>query len=279
MINSKLKKYFQFHKLAAFFIVFTSIQATAQTSTSLSGRVLEARTKTPLAGATIGLSGSTNVVTTNNKGEFKFTTYKKIPLTLIVSFVGYQTQMVPVSDNNFVTIQLEEATSQLTDVVVLGYGTQRRSDVTGSVSSVSKTILSRPTTSFDNLLQGSVPGVTATQSSGQPGTSSTIRIRGGNSISFGNDPLYVIDGFIVYNNNSYVNTGAATGPSINALSTINPNDIESIEVLKDASATAIYGSHGANGVVIVTTKRGRKGTNDVSYNTYVGTQSVAKKLS
>jgi TonB-linked SusC/RagA family outer membrane protein len=104
-------------------------------------------------------------------------------------------------------------------------------------------------------------------------------VRGGNSITFGNAPLYVIDGFIVYNNNDYVNSGATSGAAVNALSTINPSDIETIEVLKDASATAIYGSRGANGVVIITTRRGKKGTNEVNYSTYVGYQSVSKKLS
>src|SRR5204863_3792094 len=158
------------------------------------------------------------------------------------------------------------------DVVVVGYGTQRRSDVAGSVTTVPKNLLNQPAASFDNLLQGAVPGVAVTQSSGQPGGTATIRVRGGNSISFGNDPLYVIDGFIIYNNNDYANTGASNGSGVNALSTINPSDIESIEVLKDASATAIYGSRGANGVIIITTKRGKRGRDEVSYSIYAGQQ-------
>ncbi|HEY9197568.1 MAG TPA: SusC/RagA family TonB-linked outer membrane protein, partial [Mucilaginibacter sp.] len=190
----------------------------------------------------------------------------------------YETQEITVTTTG-VEISLVQGQTHLTEVVVVGYGTQRRSDLTGSVASVSKSLLTQQTPSFDNLLQGSVPGVAVTQSSGQPGATSTIRIRGGNSISFGNDPLYVIDGFIIYNNNGYVNTGAANGPGINALSTINPSDIESIDILKDASATAIYGSNGANGVVIITTKRGRKGSTEVSYSNYLGAQTVAKKLS
>jgi TonB-linked SusC/RagA family outer membrane protein len=268
--------------LTGFFaaIGFLSAKAQDQPNTTIKGNVLDPKTKIPIAGATIHIDGSTNTAVTDNKGNFQLTTYKKLPVTLFISFIGYQTQLVTVDSSNseLVTVQLKDAPNQLSDVVVVGYGTQRRSDVTGSVSSVSKAILSRPTTSFDNLLQGSVAGVSVTQSNGQPGATSTIRVRGGNSISFGNDPLYVIDGFIVYNNNNYVNTGATTGPSINALSTINPSDIESIEILKDASATAIYGSQGANGVVIITTKRGIKGSNNISYSTYIGTQSVAKKL-
>jgi TonB-linked SusC/RagA family outer membrane protein len=266
--------------LTGFFAVTGFLSAKAQENNTIIGQVVDSKTKAPIAGATIHIDGSTNTVTTDNKGNFQQTTYKKLPVTLFISFIGYQTQLVTVDSSNVsaVNVQLKDAPNQLSDVVVVGYGTQRRTDVTGSVSSVSKSILSRPTTSFDNLLQGSVAGVGVTQSSGQPGATSTIRIRGGNSISFGNDPLYVIDGFIVYNNNNAVNTGATTGPSINALSTVNPSDIESIEILKDASATAIYGSQGANGVVIITTKRGRKGSNDISYSTYIGTQSVIKKL-
>ncbi|MDP9042457.1 MAG: SusC/RagA family TonB-linked outer membrane protein, partial [Bacteroidota bacterium] len=143
-----------------------------------------------------------------------------------------------------------------------------------------------PSPSFDNLLQGAVAGVVVTQSSGQPGATATIRIRGGNSLSFGNDPLYVIDGFIYYNDNSLTNLapGSGTVPSVtgvssNGLSTINPSDIESIDVLKDASATAIYGSRGANGVVIITTKKGTKGSNNISYSASYGTQTAGKTLS
>ena len=143
----------------------------------------------------------------------------------------------------------------------------------GSVATVPKDNLNKPSSSFDNLLQGAVAGVVASQSSGQPGATATIRIRGGNSLSFGNDPLYVIDGFIYYNDNSPTNLApvsgtvpSVTGVSSNGLSTINPSDIESIDILKDASATAIYGSRGANGVVIITTKRGTKSSNNISYS-------------
>jgi len=243
-----------------------------------SGTVTDSKTHAPLEGATVQLKGTTHQVFTDNHGKFYFKTGQKLPAELVVSYVGYET-LETTAPGNGVEISLVQSSTHLTEVVVVGYGTQRRTDLTGSVASVSKSLLSQPATSFDNLLQGSVPGISVTQSSGQPGATSTIRVRGGNSISFGNDPLYVIDGFIIYNNNSYVNTGAANGPAINALSTINPSDIESIDILKDASATAIYGSHGANGVVIITTKRGKKGGTEISYSTYLGDQTVAKKLS
>ncbi|HTC01487.1 MAG TPA: TonB-dependent receptor, partial [Ferruginibacter sp.] len=269
--------------LTGFFaaIGFLSAKAQDQPNTTIKGNVLDLKTKNPIAGASIHIDGSTNTAITDNKGNFQLTTYKKLPVTLFISFVGYQTQLVTVDSSNsdLVAIQLKDAPNQLSDVVVVGYGTQRRKDVAGSISSVSKENLSRPVTSPDNLLQGSVSGVTVTQSSGQPGAGASIRIRGGNSLSFGNDPLYVIDGFIYYNNNALANTGATPGVTVNALSTINPSDIESIDVLKDASATAIYGSRGANGVVIITTKKGTKGSNNISYGVYYGTEQVDKTLS
>jgi TonB-linked SusC/RagA family outer membrane protein len=242
----------------------------------LEGTVLDSLTKQPVIGAVIRIKGTTNAAASDVNGRFQLVTGQRFPYTLTISYIGYKIKEV-VANGSPITINLIENVNQLNDVVVVGYGTQKRSDITGSVASVSKTLLERPAASFDNLLQGSVSGVAVTQNSGQPGGTATIRIRGGNSISFGNAPLYVIDGFIIYNNNDNVNIGS-NGPSVNALSTINPSDIESIEVLKDASATAIYGSRGANGVVIITTRRGKKGTNSVNFSTYAGQQRVAKKL-
>lgn len=248
------------------------------TNVVLVGRVIDERTKDPLPGAVIHILGTTHQVVADNNGEFTFLTGQRVPLTYQVTYTGYKSKDIPINSYGHVDIQLEESNKALGDVLIVGYGTQRRSDLTGSVATVSKNLLTQPSASFDNLLQGGVSGVSVTQSSGQPGSTATIRVRGGNSITFGNAPLYVIDGFIVYNDNDYVNSGATSGAAVNALSTINPSDIETIEVLKDASATAIYGSRGANGVVIITTRRGKKGTNEVNYSTYVGSQSVAKKL-
>jgi TonB-linked SusC/RagA family outer membrane protein len=245
----------------------------------LIGRVIDERTKDPLPGAVIHILGTTHQVVADNNGEFSFLTGQRVPVTYQVTYTGYKTKDVPISSYGHVDILLEESNKALGDLLIVGYGTQRKSDLTGSVATVSKNLLTQPSASFDNLLQGGVSGVSVTQSSGQPGSTATIRVRGGNSITFGNTPLYVIDGFIVYNDNDYVNSGATSGAAVNALSTINPSDIESVEVLKDASATAIYGSRGANGVVIITTRRGKKGTNEVNYSTYVGQQSVTKKLS
>jgi TonB-dependent starch-binding outer membrane protein SusC len=246
-------------------------------NSTLSGTVIDSKSQTPLIGALVRIKGTTNQVLTDTKGNFFFKTGQKLPYTLEAVYIGYKKQEIEATGSPL-KILLVENESQLNEVVVVGYGTQRKSDLTGSVASISKALLAQPAASFDNLLQGTVPGIAVTQSSGQPGSTATIRVRGGNSISFGNAPLYVIDGFIIYNNNDYANTGASNGSGVNALSTINPSDIESIEVLKDASATAIYGSRGANGVIIISTKRGRRGHDEVSYNMYAGSQQVNKTL-
>ncbi len=253
---------------------------------NLLGKVIDEKTQFPLGSATVQIKGAYHETLADNDGEFIIKTKQQFPFTLVVSYVGYETKELVITNAQKVIISLPENKSNLNEVVVVGYGTQKRSDLTGSVATVPKEILTKPSASFDNLLQGSVAGVVVNQSSGQPGATSTIRIRGGNSLSFGNDPLYVIDGFIYYNDNSLVNLApvsgvvpSVTGVSSNGLSTINPSDIESIDVLKDAAATAIYGSRGANGVVIITTKRGTKNSNNISYSASYGNQKAGKTLS
>ncbi len=273
----------KFTLLYLFVFLCASLPLSAQ-NTFLSGTVREATTKAPLAGATVSIKGSTNTVATGANGAFTIKTYKTFPVTLQVSFVGYQARDVVVtSTQGPLLVELTGANAQLSEVAIIGYGTQRRKDLTGSVASVPKENLARPAASLDNLLQGSIAGVAVSQSSGQPGATATVRIRGGNSLSFGNDPLYVIDGFIYYNDNSLTNLAplsgtSVTGVSTNALATIDPGQIESIDVLKDASATAIYGSRGANGVVIITTKRGVRGVSNVEYSGYYGVQEAGKQI-
>jgi len=271
--------------LSIFILLSSALGQTNTNNVSLWGRVIDEKTKEPLAGATVHIKGTTHEVSTDNNGEFKFITGQHVPLVYSISYVGYQGREITVTSYGHLDIELKGGSAALTEAVVVGYGTQRRSDVTGSVATVPKDVLTRPTSSFDNLLQGAVAGVVVNQSSGQPGATATIRIRGGNSLSFGNDPLFVIDGFIYYNDNSLTNLApnsgtvpSVTGVSSNGLSTINPSDIESIDVLKDASATAIYGSRGANGVVIITTKRGTKNSNNISYSGSYGAQRAGKTL-
>ncbi|HMC84836.1 MAG TPA: TonB-dependent receptor plug domain-containing protein, partial [Chitinophagaceae bacterium] len=269
---------------AAMFIFFPAL-LTAQPviNAVVGGKITDGNTA--LEGSTVQIKGTTNTATADFNGNFTLKTGQKLPFTLVVSYVGFQKKEVLVSSSH-IDIVLDATKGKLDEVVVVGYGTQRKKDVTGSIASVSKEILGRPASSLDNLLQGAVAGVVVNQSSGQPGATATIRIRGGNSLSFGNDPLYVIDGFIYYNDNSLTNLSpnsgtvpSVTGVSSNGLSTINPSDIESIDVLKDAAATAIYGSRGANGVVIIATKRGTKGSNNISLSSSYATQQVAKTLS
>jgi TonB-dependent starch-binding outer membrane protein SusC len=276
----RYKKYLAGKVLLFLSLVFFTLSSIAQSNNVLLvGKVVDDRTKEPLGGAVVHIKGTTHHVVADEEGAFTFITGQKIPVVYEVSHVGYENREITVTDYKPVDIRLKPGNAQLSDVVVVGYGTQRRSDVSGAVTSVPKNLLTQPAVSFDNLIQGAVPGVAVTQSSAQPGSTATIRVRGGNSITFGNEPLYVIDGFIIYNNNSFTNTGASNGASINALATINPSDIESIEILKDASATAIYGSRGANGVVVITTRRGKKGTDELNYSAYYGEQQVSKKLS
>jgi TonB-linked SusC/RagA family outer membrane protein len=243
----------------------------------LEGIVTDSTTKQPITGVVLRIKGVTHEVVTGSDGRFVFVTGQKLPYTLVVSFIGYKTKEVYATGSP-VNIQLSDKVSQLNDVVIVGYGTQKRSDITGAISTVPKSNLNQVSSSVDNLLRGAAPGVQVTQSSGAPGASASVRIRGGNSITGGNEPLYVIDGFPVYNDNTAISSSAGTGGAVNALSTINPSDIESIEVLKDASATAIYGSRGANGVIIITTKKGKRGTNDVTFQTYYGLQKISKEV-
>jgi len=250
-------------------------------NSKLEGIVTDSVTKQPIAGVTLRIKSITHSVVTGSDGRFTFITGQKFPYTLVVSFVGYKTKEV-VADGSPIAIQLAENLTALNDVVIVGYGTQRKKELTGSISTVPKENLAAAASSVDNLLEGSVPGIQVTQSSGQPGASTTVRIRGGNSITAGNEPLYVIDGFPFYNDNT--TTQGSINPNssaqgLNALSTIDPSEIESIEVLKDASATAIYGSRGANGVILITTKKGKRGQDNVSYSTFAGQQQVRKDLS
>jgi len=244
----------------------------------LDGKVVDDITNLPIPGVTVTIKGTTHSVITDAEGKFYFQTGQKFPYTLVITYVGYKKTEVVV-DGSPITISLKADVQELNELVVVGYGTQKRKDITGAVSSVPKANLAQVTSSADNLLRGAVAGVVVTQSSGKPGATSSVRIRGGSSITAGNEPLYVVDGILIYNDNANATAGVSlAGAGVNVLSTISPGDIESIEVLKDASATAIYGSRGANGVVIITTKKGSKGQDIISYQGYYGFQQVTKKI-
>lgn len=246
---------------------------------SVSGRVTDENGE-PLPGATVLEQGTSNGSTTDIEGNFKLVCNENASLT--ISFVGYQTKVLAVNGRSVIDISLAPDFEQLEEVVVIGYGVQKKSDLTGSVSSLNKDDMNvGVNTSVDDLLQGKTAGVFITQASAEPGGGATVQIRGAGSINAGSSPLYIIDGLPI-DLNQVIN---ATGEGItntrtprNPLSNINPADIESIEVLKDASATAIYGARGANGVIIVTTKKGSSGKMNINYQGYTGIQSPSTKI-
>ncbi|MFT4022703.1 MAG: TonB-dependent receptor [Flavihumibacter sp.] len=249
----------------------------------IKGRVLDNKGY-PLPGATITIKGHEGSAQANAQGEFELTVPND-KVTLEVSFVGYATQSVPVNGRREIDIRLEQTSSQLNDVVVIGYGTARKQDLTGSVLSLSSKDLNKGlNVSVDQMIQGRAPGVQVTQASAEPGGAVSIRIRGASSINAGNEPLYVIDGLPIDNAAPVTSFGAGasnfTGgqPARNPLSSLNPSDIESINILKDASATAIYGSRGANGVVLITTKSGKTGKTRIQYNTSISNSQIAHKM-
>ena len=264
--------------LAAALTVASTFATWAQT---VQGTIVDAASGESIIGATIKYGDGKGVIT-DLDGHFAIDV-KSLPVKLNISFSGYRPQTVTVyDDEEDINVKLTEKRSYLNDVVVVGYGTQSRTQLTGSVTTVKSDVFENSTAStLDGALSGQVAGLNVTASSGQPGAESSIRIRGGNSINASNEPLYVVDGFIYFKDASTSGTGlGAIESSLNPLATINPNDIESIEVLKDVSATAIYGSRGANGVILITTKKGKLGEKKahISYGYNLGVSSVSKKL-
>ena len=211
----------------------------------------------PLPGVSISVRGTTTGTTTDADGRYSLT----VPPngTLIFSYIGYLRQELPTGNRATIDVRMSADTRQLSEVIVVGYGTQNKRDFTGAASTIrGGSIAQVPVPSFDAALQGRATGLQVSQAGGAPGSVVRVQIRGTGSISSGTEPLYVVDGMIVFQDISGIASGR-TGNALNPLANLNPNDIESVEVLKDAAATAIYGSRGANGVIIVTTKTGRKG--------------------
>lgn len=238
-----------------------------------------------LPGATIREKGTTNGTTTDFDGNYSITVDDQA--TLVFSFLGFSTQEVKVNGQTTINMRMSSAASALDEIVITGYGRQVKRDITGAVATISASQLANlPLPSFENAIQGQMAGVQVSETSGEPGAGPTIRVRGVGSISAGNEPLYVIDGFPVSKNvrlgvqgETPRRTTAFRPPSQNPLGTLSPNDIETIQVLKDASAASIYGSRGSNGVILITTKRGKRdGSPQVNYDAYVGAQTVANKL-
>jgi TonB-linked SusC/RagA family outer membrane protein len=230
----------------------------AQQSRIVTGKVTQAEDSEAIPGVSVVVKGTTSGVATDVNGNYSIPDVPERAI-LVFSYIGRQTQEVPVGNRAAINIQLEPTVTELTQVVVTGYTSTQRRDITGSVATISSDKFKDiPVVGMDQALQGQVAGVQVTQSSGTPGGGITVRIRGATSVNASNRPLFIVDGI-------QVEDGALAlrgfgGQNDNAFSAINPNDIESIEVLKDASAKALYGARAANGVVIVTTKRGKAGT-------------------
>ena len=277
IINNALTK----HVLTLALFLLGTAAALAQ---NIHGTVVDAQSGEPIVGAAVSLKsdkGGRTLAVTDIDGKFAINV-KDFPTTIVVSFTGYSNEEYDIYEatDEDLQVELHDDFNALNEVVVVGYGTQKRQQFTGSVTTVKADVFQQaqvPT--LDQALAGQVAGLNVTASSGQPGAASQIRIRGGNSINASNDPLYVIDGFIYYKDQSSAKTGLTNiESSIDPLASINPSDIESIEVLKDVSATAIYGSRGANGVIIVTTKKGKPGKASINYRYTLGVDHVTKKL-
>ncbi|WP_229311059.1 SusC/RagA family TonB-linked outer membrane protein [Larkinella soli] len=232
----------------------TAASAPAVQERTVSGRVVSSEDNNALPGVNIAVKGTTRGTTTDAEGQYRLAVPND-QAVLVFSSVGFLPQEVTVGNRSTIDLKLAVDTRSLTEVVVVGYGTQKKSQLTGAISSVgSKEIAELPITNARQALQGRAAGVDVVQNSSKPGAGPTVRIRGRRSINASNDPLYVVDGI----------------PLAGSIDDINPNDIASMEVLKDASATAIYGSRGSNGVVLITTKRGKPGKTVVSYDGYYG---------
>ena len=236
---------------------------------TITGKVTDASTGKELTGANIAVNGSNKSTTTDANGNYSITLANENAV-LVFTFVGYATQQISVKGQSVIDVKLQPASSDLAQVVVVGYGTQSKRDVTGSVKSIKSEAFNRGIINApEQLLQGKVAGVNVTSASGEPGGAINITIRGPGSLRAQSTPLFVIDGVALDNNS----TGGG-----NPLNFLNPQDIESIDVLKDASATAIYGSRGSNGVVLVTTKRGKAGLSILTLTTNLGVSSIARAL-
>lgn len=247
----------------------------AITNINITGTVTDAKGN-PLAGATVSVKGTNKATSTDNNGRFALKNVEE-DATLVVSFVGYSAKTISVQNRTQLNVVLEQAINRLDETVIIGYGSTSKRFNTGSVSTIREDVIeNQPVNNPLAALQGRISGLMITASSGMAGSGYSVRIRGENSIKQGNSPLYIIDGvpFVSDALNTFEGANGLQSP----LSTINPNDIERIDVLKDADATAIYGSRGANGVILITTKKGKAGENRVSFNVYTGITKLNQRI-
>ncbi|HEY0654887.1 MAG TPA: TonB-dependent receptor [Chryseosolibacter sp.] len=258
--------------LLFFFLVSVFVSAYAQDRV-ISGQVRFSEDQSPAPGVSVIVKGTTLGTSTDADGNYTLTVPASAT-TLVFTFIGFKTREEEIGSRSTVDVTLDTEVKQLSEVVIVGYGTQIKQDLTGNIAKVSgKEIQNLPTPSFEQALQGRAAGVYINSQSGKLGQAITVRVRGNSSISASNQPLYVLDG-VPLTTNSQSNYGGATNPLID----LNPNDIESIEVLKDASAGAIYGSRAANGVVLITTKKGKTGKTNVTFNYQTGFSESTRRV-
>lgn len=278
-----LRKLRPFVAIVAF--LFSALAASAQTTT-VKGVIVDDK-GTPVAGATIREKGAQAATTSAEDGNYTLTV--KSGATLVISYGGIPDKEISTLSDDYKRIELGSLEKKLDEVIVVGYGSRKKSEITGAITSVKASeLLQTPIANLAQGLQGRVPGLQITQNNAAPGGSISVRLRGTNSINGSSEPLYIIDGVQIQNTTAAGVSGPATLGNISgvgsfsnqpsSLSFLNPNDIESIEVLKDASAAAIYGSQAANGVIIITTKKGKAGTSVVSYDGYYGTQKITNTI-
>ncbi|HEX7411583.1 MAG TPA: SusC/RagA family TonB-linked outer membrane protein, partial [Bacteroidales bacterium] len=261
-----MKRHSKLLKVLFLFLAWAITFVAYAQDVKITGKVTDAADGSSLPGVSIAVKGTTSGTLTDIDGKFALSA--KPGSTLVFSFIGYQPQEVAVTTSKMINVALESTSTTLSQTVVVAYGTRKKTDLTGSVTSVtSKEFQKGNIASSEQLLMGKVTGLQITSSGGAAGGGSTIRIRGGASLNASNDPLIVIDGVPV--------EGNGLSGSANLLNTINPNDIESISVLKDASATALYGSRASNGVLIITTKKGASGAIKFNYNTQLSLGKVS----
>jgi TonB-linked SusC/RagA family outer membrane protein len=263
--------------LSAALLLF--ITAMAQQNVRVTGRITDGNTGAAIAGASITISNTKKGTVSDDNGNFSVTTSKGSVLEF--TFSGYKPKTITVEDDLTINVTLESLSAQLTDVVVVGYGERRRRDITGAVSTVKSDVIEKSSALTPELaLQGRAPGVFVGSGGGSPNARQTVRIRGVNTFNGNNDPLYIIDGVPLTEGGAGI-TGGVIGDlrgNINIFSLINPADIESMTVLKDASAAAIYGVRAANGVILITTKRGKSGKPRVEFNMSYGVQNIPKLI-
>lgn len=270
-----------------FLVAFLSMLAVSAQTKTIKGTIIDEAGQ-PVAGATVRVKGDPQITTSGDDGTYTLVNVKT-GAVIVITYTGFEDREISTTGNGYERVQLRKRNESLDNVVVVGYGSRKKSEVTGAITTVKASeLLQTPVANLAQGLQGRVAGLQITQNNAAPGGSISVRLRGTNSINGSSEPLYIIDGVQIQNNTAPGVSGPPTlgnisgvggnSNQVSSLSFLNPNDIESIEVLKDASAAAIYGSQAANGVIIITTKRGKAGTSSVSYDGYYGVQDITNTI-